>query len=461
MNLTASQQVTKEAIDRVYQNAMVGVSGHFIVILLLSVLFIDSKIPLHIILSGMFFHCIILLTRIYITFRYKKIKDTIDNFNDLHAWLVRYRILMFLSGLAFGLMLFFVQNLPTEYHFLILAVLIGLAASSILTVGEIFSIYSSYIFAMFGVTLLWMVMQNDHIHDIGAILLVLSMYYFGISGRRYENNFRQIIIEKNRAQEHSLAEKKAQDTIVEQKSTLDYQTNYDSLTGLPNRVLFNDRLEQGIQKAQRNDTILALYFIDLDNFKVVNDSLGHDVGNKILNAVASRLKNIIRSSDTLSRLGGDEFTVILEDFNYIQGTSRLAQKILKVLSEPFLIDNHTLYISSSIGISLYPKDAQNAESLIKYADNAMNKAKEEGKNNFRFYSNEMTLQALDRVALETGIREAIKNEEFVVFYQPQIDATTNELMGMEALVRWDNPKLGLISPIKFIPLAEETGMIVG
>ncbi len=459
MNLTIEQQVTKEAIDRIYQNAIIGTTGHFVVVSLLAILFIDSKIPLSVVLFGVLSHYIILLTRVYITFRYKKIKDTIDNFNDLHVWLVRYRRLMFLSGLAFGFMPFFIQSLPTEYHFLIITVIVGLAAGSILTIGEIFSIYSAYIFSMFGVTLLWIIMQNGDVYQVGAILLVLSIYYFGTSGRRYANNFKQIIIEKNRAEEHSLAQKKAQNTIVEQKNTLDYQTNSDLLTGLPNRVLFNDRLEQGIQKAQRNSTILALYFIDLDNFKVVNDSLGHDAGDKILIAVTSRLKKVIRSNDTLSRLGADEFTVILEDFHYIQGTSRLAQKILKVLSEPFIINSHTFYISCSIGISIYPKDATDSYTLIKNADSAMYRGKEEGRNNFQFYSNEMTKLVLDRVIMEAGIRKAIKNEEFVVFYQPQIDASNDRLIGMEALVRWDNPELGLIPPFKFIPLAEETGMI--
>ncbi|MCF6309422.1 MAG: EAL domain-containing protein [Sulfurimonas sp.] len=460
MNLTIEQQATKEAIDCIYQNTKTGIIGHFLVLMLLAILFIDSKIPINTILFGVFTHYIILLIRMYIAFKYNKIKDKIDNFNDLYAWLVYYKIVMFLSGLAFGLMLFFVHSLPTEHHFLILAVIVGLAAGSILTIGEVFSIYISYVFTMLGFTLLWMIMQNDDVYNTGAILLALSMYYFGTSGKRYSNNFKQIIIEKNRAKEHLLAKKIAQDKIIEQESTLDYQKNYDLLTALPNRILFNDRLKQGIQKAQRNGTILALYIIDLDNFKVINDSLGHDVGDKALIAVSSRIKNVIRSNDTLSRLGGDEFSVILEDFNYIQGTSRLAQNILKILSKPFVINKHTFYISCSIGIGLYPKDATDSFALIKDADSAMYKAKEEGKNNFQFYSNEMTKLVLERVVMEAAIHEAIKIEEFVVFYQPQIDARSNKLIGMEALVRWESPKFGLVLPFKFIPLAEELGLIV-
>lgn len=446
MNLTVEQQVTKEAIERLYENAKIGIVGHFVVVLLLAILFIKSNILVGIVMLGIIPHSVLILYRVYLYTEYKKHKNSIDSFDKLYSWLVRYRKVMFFSGLAFGLMPFFTQSLSIEYHFLILTIIVGLAAGSILSIGEIFSIYGSYIFTMLGLTFIWMVMQKGDIYHVGTTLLFVSIYYFWISGRRYANNFKQIIIEKNR--------------VKEQKSILNYQTYYDLLTGLPNKVLFYDRLELAIQKAQRNGTILVLYFIDLDNFKVVNDSLGHEAGDMILNSVASRFKDILRKNDTLSRFSGDEFSIIQEDLHNINNISTLAEKILNIFSEPFQIEEHKFYITSSIGISIYPKDTTDSHTLLKYADSAMNRAKNEGKNNFQFYSNDMTKMVLQRVALEADIREAIKNEEFIVFYQPQIDAKENKLIGMEALIRWEHPKFGLIQPYKFIPLAQETGMIV-
>ncbi len=251
-----------------------------------------------------------------------------------------------------------------------------------------------------------------------------------------------------------------QDELREQKNILHYQAHHDALTGLANRVLFNDRLIQAIEKAKRSKTNMALLFIDLDHFKEINDSLGHAVGDEILKVVTSRLHETIRDEDTLARLGGDEFTIILESLAQGQDASILAQKILKVLSEIIVVEDNKLYISSSIGISLFPKDGGSATNLLKYADSAMYKAKSEGRNNFQFYSAEMTELAFERVVMETALRTALHNEEFVVYYQLQVDARTNTLTGMEALVRWQHPTMGLIPPSKFIPLAESTGLIV-
>ncbi len=251
-----------------------------------------------------------------------------------------------------------------------------------------------------------------------------------------------------------------QDELREQKTNLDHQAHHDTLTGLPNRLLFNDRLEHGIEVAKRHKAQLALFFIDLDHFKQINDSLGHQIGDRVLVAVTERLKAKIRKEDTLSRLGGDEFTIIMEDLKDIQDVSLLAHKVLKVLTQPIHIEGHTLYISCSIGISLYPQDDSDAHNLIKYADAAMYKAKEEGRNNFQFYAAEMTVLAYERVVMEANLRQALKNEEFIVYYQPQVDANTGKLTGMEALIRWQHPVMGLITPEKFIALAEETGFIV-
>jgi diguanylate cyclase (GGDEF)-like protein/PAS domain S-box-containing protein len=252
-----------------------------------------------------------------------------------------------------------------------------------------------------------------------------------------------------------------QNELRKQKISLDYQAHHDALTGLPNRILFNDRLQQGIEKAKRNNTMLALFFIDLDQFKQINDSLGHEVGDRVLQLVAERLEKNIRKEDTLARLGGDEFTIIMEELTKVQNASLLAEKILKVLREPIQFEGQTLYISSSIGISFYPQDDLDAYNLLKYADAAMYKAKEEGRNNYQFYSTEMTEQAFERIVMKTSLLQALEKEELIVHYQPQIDVSTGKITGLEALVRWQHPVMGLVSPENFVPLAEETDLIVG
>ncbi len=246
----------------------------------------------------------------------------------------------------------------------------------------------------------------------------------------------------------------------EQKEILDFQAHHDALTGLPNRILFTDRLGQAIVKAERQKTEFALFFIDLDRFKQINDSLGHAFGDKVLKVIAQRLLGVVRREDSLSRLGGDEFTLLAEDLKQEIDISALAKKIIAVLAEPIVIEDNTLYITSSIGISIFPKDNLEADNLLKYADAAMYKAKEEGRNNFQYYSAEMTELALKRVVMEANIRRALENEEFFVCYQPQVESTTGKMVGMEALVRWRHPTEGLIYPNSFIQLAEDTGLIV-
>ena len=205
---------------------------------------------------------------------------------------------------------------------------------------------------------------------------------------------------------------------------------------------------------------MALLFIDLDHFKEINDSLGHNIGDKALKIVTSRLQDIIREEDTVARIGGDEFTVILENLTHPQDASMIANKILGSLSEMLDINDNDLYVSCSIGISIYPDDGQDIQSLLKFSDSAMYKAKDEGRNTYQYYSSNMTEQAFERVVMETAMRAGIKNEEFVVYYQPQVNGKTNKLIGMEALVRWKHPTMGIVSPAKFIPLAESTGLIV-
>jgi diguanylate cyclase (GGDEF)-like protein len=256
------------------------------------------------------------------------------------------------------------------------------------------------------------------------------------------------------------SDKIAQKHLLDQKEELAYQAHHDALTSLPNRVLFNTKLEDAIKKSQKNSTKVALLFIDLDHFKEINDSYGHQMGDEILKIVTQRLSNIVRNKDVLARLGGDEFTIVMQDLTKIENASLLAKKIIEIVGMQINIDNNTFYVSSSIGISIYPDNGNSAANLLKYADAAMYKAKDEGRNNFQYYYSEMTELAFERVEMESSLREALENENFVVYYQPQMDARTDTLIGMEALVRWEHAIHGIISPAKFIPLAESTGLIV-
>ena len=249
--------------------------------------------------------------------------------------------------------------------------------------------------------------------------------------------------------------------LEEQKTILHYQAHHDALTGLPNRILFNDRLEQGIQRAKKDNKGLALFFLDLDHFKSINDSLGHNVGDEVLQSVTHRLTKILRDEDTLARLGGDEFTIIMGNINNTQEATLLAERIIGALVDPITVNVNRLYVSFSIGISLYPEDGDNTHNLLKYADAAMYKAKDSGRNDFQFYSSEMTDLAHKRVIMEANLQDGLKNEDFLVYYQPQFNAKSNKLIGLEALVRWKHPTMGLVKPSEFIELAEATGLVVG
>jgi diguanylate cyclase (GGDEF)-like protein/PAS domain S-box-containing protein len=242
----------------------------------------------------------------------------------------------------------------------------------------------------------------------------------------------------------------------------EYLATRDALTGLPNRVLLHDRLEQGIVNCARNRAGFAFMFIDLDRFKTINDSLGHDVGDELLKAVASRLAACVRASDTVARLGGDEFAVILENLRGTddEGAQQVAEKMIAAMAEPMIIGAHHLNTSCSIGISLYPADGRDSATLMKHADVAMYFAKEKGRNNYRFFSAEMNQRAQERLSIENYLRLALRRGELVLHYQPRIRMADGALTGVEALVRWSHPRRGLLDPGKFIDVAEDSGLIV-
>ncbi len=251
--------------------------------------------------------------------------------------------------------------------------------------------------------------------------------------------------------------------ITEQKDTrnqLNYLTHYDNLTSLPNRRLLVDRLQQAMKETDRNERLLAIMSVDLDQFKNVNDSLGHEAGDILLNKAAVRLKNCVRESDTVARLGGDEFTLVLSDLKHVNNAINVAEKVIEAFSKPFHIKNQRLFVTASIGITLYPLDDNNVEGMLRNADTAMYYAKDAGRNNFQFYNYEMTERAEKRLVLENDLRQALVRNEFILLYQPQINTSNGSVEGIEALIRWLHPQRGLIAPNRFIGVAEETGLIV-
>ncbi len=239
-----------------------------------------------------------------------------------------------------------------------------------------------------------------------------------------------------------------------------HQAYYDSLTKLPNRTLFDNRLGEAIADANRLGQKFGLLFIDLDNFKQINDTLGHNYGDNVLKIIAERLSDCTNNDNKLYRLGGDEFAVIVHETIHTDKIVQVAQKVIDALKPMISMGKQDLYISASIGISIYPKDSTSKNDLLKYADTAMYKAKDEGGNNYQFYSANMTQLALERAKMEKNLYSAIIRDEFVVYYQPQVDLRDGSIIGMEALVRWNHPEMGFVFPDKFIPLAEESGFIM-
>ena len=247
---------------------------------------------------------------------------------------------------------------------------------------------------------------------------------------------------------------------LETQRRIEMLAHHDPLTGLPNRILLRDRVEQAVAQASRLQSRVALMFLDLDRFKTINDSLGHPAGDALLKEVVARLKRCVRESDTISRQGGDEFIIVLNDVRDSDAVSRVAEKINQHMREPFEIEGHLLTTSFSIGVAIYPDDGHNFDTLLQKADTAMYHAKEAGRNNHRFFTEQMNRQVVEHLTLETQLRRALDNGEFVLHYQPQLDLDEGTIVGIEALIRWNSPDKGLISPARFIPIAEESGLIV-
>jgi diguanylate cyclase (GGDEF)-like protein len=239
-----------------------------------------------------------------------------------------------------------------------------------------------------------------------------------------------------------------------------HQARHDALTGLPNRLLFNEYLIQAIAQARSKRGKLAVIFLDLDRFKLINDTMGHNLGDQLLNNVAKRIRQTLRSGDTIARLGGDEFLVLLPEISEDQEAATISERILQVFTQPIILDGNEVYMSTSIGISLFPSDGSDMETLVKQADTAMYHAKEQGRNNYQFFTAGLNIKANERLSTENSLRKALVRGEFVLHYQPQVDFESGYIVGLEALIRWNSGEQGMVSPLSFIPIAEETGLIV-
>jgi diguanylate cyclase (GGDEF)-like protein len=247
---------------------------------------------------------------------------------------------------------------------------------------------------------------------------------------------------------------------LEHAKRVEYLAYHDGLTGLPNRSMFSKLLSQSLSEAHRYGRRLGVAFLDLDRFKQINDTLGHEAGDQLLQDVAKRLKECVRESDTVARLGGDEFVVLLPELNEVKHAAVIAEKILAAIAKPFTLIGHEFRVTASVGISAYPMDGLDEQTLTKNADVAMYKAKSEGKNNFQFYSESLNANSLERLTLESSLRHALERQEFRLRYQAKRDMHSGRITGMEALLRWEHPDLGLVAPMQFIPVAEESSLML-
>lgn len=303
----------------------------------------------------------------------------------------------------------------------------------------------------------------EHIETFRQYLNTISPQLSNLSRHRRKNGtFYPVQANVHKLEYHGRPAVVIFDTDISELSStqeqLIYQSTHDALSGLPNRVLFKDRLEMALKKIDTNEK-LAVIFLDLDHFKQINDSLGHQIGDQILVEATQRIQSIVKECDTVARMGGDEFNILIDSITNTDALIETIEKLLQVFQEPFIQGSRMLYSTISIGITISPDDGDNVTTLLKNADTAMYRAKNEGRNTYRFYADEMGNKAYTRVIMENALRIALKENQFAVYYQPQVDLSTGQWIGMEALVRWIHPTLGIISPVSFIPICEESGLI--
>jgi len=322
---------------------------------------------------------------------------------------------------------------------------------------------------MVGHSLFEFILDSDHdnIRQATAVLETIGSLTFSYRARRkdgtdiwFETTSRAITDPVTRELRETISVSRDISERKRAEEQIEYQAYHDTLTGLPNRLLFRDRLTVALAQARRVGRMLAVMFLDLDRFKFVNDTLGHSLGDELLKVIADRLGATLREEDSIARMGGVSFTVLLADIKSAEDAAKIAQKLLDAVAEPMRVEGHELFITTSIGIALYPSDGDSAEALLKNADNAMYRAKEAGRNSYQLCTPAMNSRAFERLSLENNLRRALDRGEFVLHFQPQIRVATRKVVGMEALIRWNRPDQGLVPPATFIPIAEETRLII-
>ncbi len=442
----------REAVDEIYNNTKIMLVGLWSVIFVLSI-FLFHRVELQALVIFLVIQQSVIFYRIYLFKQYKNNLLNIDTDILSLQWLNRYRLSIFVSSLAWCVTILLFHSSSFEVNFIVFVTIFGIGASATLTLGMIFSVYILYLLPMFSIAIFSLLFfHHTGIYYTMAIFFVILSIYLIFSAKRYSKSFRDAIIEREKA---ILYAQKLQ----EQKDILYKKTYYDSLTKLPNRFLFLETLKRKIAEGKHTKPF-ALMTVNMDRIKHINDSLGYEIGDGLLIEITHRLKSLIGDNDLLARFGGDEFAIIFDNMTTKKNVKHLAEKILDLFKEQISIEKNIIYITCCIGISCYPKDSMDILNLLRYSDAALNIAKEEGKNKIHFYSPEITSRAYERLVLSVNLRKAIEEEEFVIYYQPQINARTGKFIGMEALIRWEDPKRGLVYPDSFIPLAEETGLIV-
>lgn len=470
-----NNKVQAELVDRLYQPVNFTFLASFMVATVLcAMLYGTVKSELLITWYGL--SALILGIRYIFALRYWR-RDPKKYSSEY--WKHLFRTGASLSGIMWGCTPVFLmpQHNILQQAFVVM-IIAGMSAAATQSLATDRSSFRLYISVVLIPVITWLFLQTESLYlAFGAITSVYTLFLVLTSNRNYESIKKSLYLQfENIALTEAASASKTQLEKVNQEltylnETLDqrvkertrdllYQATHDMLTGLPNKTSLFDRIQNAISYTSYSHLLTAILFFDLDRFKYVNDSLGHHAGDMLLQSAATRLHNVMRKSDVVARLGGDEFVVALTFLERREDVIPLAEKFLSVLAEPFHIGERELTISSSLGISIYPYDGPDIDTLLKNADTAMYQAKAAGRNNFQFYSREMNERAVERLELENYLHHALERNELLLHYQPLADNASGNIIGVEALIRWHHPKFGLISPNDFIPLAEETGLIL-